>query len=113
MNNIYYGSFVNNAIECAAIHCALLRGCNPFITFTGVTSYIGPIMEFVLYNNLSLFLVTIILNIFELSAAKLKNVNTRTNRNRVIYSLQCYNENTLRYIPNYSSNVIRGDISIK
>ena len=35
--------------------------------FTGVTSYIGPIMQFVLYNNLSLFLVTIILNIFELS----------------------------------------------
>ena len=44
------------------------------------------------------------------TAAKLKNVNTRTNRNRVIYSLQRYNENTLRYIPNYSSNVIRGDI---
>ena len=47
------------------------------------------------------------------TAAKLKNVNTRTNRNRVIYSLQRYNENTLRYIPNYSINVIRGDISIK
>ena len=44
------------------------------------------------------------------TAAKLKNVNTRTNRNRVIYSLQRLNENTLRYIPNYSSNVIRGDI---
>ena len=57
----------NHAIECAARHYALHRGCNPFITFTGVTSYIGPIMQFVLYNNLSLFLVTIILNIFELS----------------------------------------------
>ena len=31
------------------------------------TPGIGPIMQFVLYNNLSLFLVTLILNIFELS----------------------------------------------
>ena len=47
------------------------------------------------------------------TAAKLRKVNILTNRNRVIYSLQRYNENTLRYIPNHGSSVITGNISIK